>query len=353
MCLVADACLQTPQDWLDTVVNELPSMTTNVTLGRMWLQQMANALDKQGMTQQYCMSMVRHILQSVELPAVTQARASGDYHSDLTDQWKLGDSSILADAIGIYPTKDNAWSVAVQPDNPYHDKRTEPNSRLQYAVMTFSRGPVAVSDGIGYSDTALIMRSCTKDGRLLQPDRPMRKMDGAIMSAALGAAASPVNGETWSTFSTVGRAFFPHVLSAEVATAFTLAPSDLGLDGSSAYLAWEANATTVSVFSDSAPINVAVSDKFTFQLHHVSPVAANSGMALIGEMDKWVPVSANRFTDIYDSPEFFGVMAVGDYGETINVSFAPTAGGAVITVSCAFGESGRLMVGSNKSCQPM
>jgi hypothetical protein len=329
-------------------------MTTNVTLGRMWLQQMNNAIDKQGITQQYCMSMVRHILQSVELPAVTQARASGDYHSDRTQQWKLGDSSILADAIGIYPTKDNAWSVAVQPDMPYNDKRTEPYSRLQFAVMSFSRGPVAVSDGIGYSDASLIMRSCMKGGRLLQPDRPMRKMDGAIMSAALGAAISPINGETWSTFSTVGRDVYSHVISTEVTTAFTLTPTDLGLDSSATYLSWEANDTAVATFSAAAPLSIAVSDMSTFQLHHVSPVGQYSGWALIGEMDKWVPTSANRFPDAADTSDSFAVTAVGDVGETINVSFAQSTAGAVTTVSCTFGESQRLaVVMPMKKCQPL
>ena len=54
------------------------------------------------------MSHVRHVLQSVELPAITNARASGDYHPG-NDQWKLGVSSLLAHAVGIAPSKDNYW----------------------------------------------------------------------------------------------------------------------------------------------------------------------------------------------------------------------------------------------------
>jgi copper chaperone CopZ len=41
---------------------------------------MGHGAAAEGMTIQYCMSHVRHILQSVEVPAVTNARASGDYH---------------------------------------------------------------------------------------------------------------------------------------------------------------------------------------------------------------------------------------------------------------------------------
>ena len=38
------------------------------------------------------MSHCRHIMQSIELPAVTNARASGDYHA-------IGETVIFADAI--------------------------------------------------------------------------------------------------------------------------------------------------------------------------------------------------------------------------------------------------------------
>jgi len=332
------------QDWLDTVVDGMPSLTSNVTLGANWLRQMHHGAAKQGITIQYCMSMVRHILQSVELPAVTQARASGDYHSNLSDQWKIGGSSILADAIGIYPSKDNAWSTASQPGNPYEGSRTEPFSRLQFAVLSFSRGPVAGSDGIGMSDASLILRSCTREGRLLRPDRPMRLMDGAIASSALGASASPINGETWSTYTTVGGATYPHVLAIEVQTAFTLAPADLGLDPAGAYIVWEANDTTVQPFSAASPVAVAPNTKASFALLHVSPVGQASGWALVGEMDKWVATSADRFADAEDSPMGLNVELKGDSGETVRVGFAKAGGRAITTVACTIGPSGRISI---------
>lgn len=58
--------------------------------------------------------------------------------------------------------------MCLQPGNPYKDNPTEPYNRLQAAVSTLSSGPVAPSDKIGYSNPALIMMSCMKDGRLLQ-----------------------------------------------------------------------------------------------------------------------------------------------------------------------------------------
>ena len=42
-----------------------------------WYIQMGTAAAKNDLTIQYCMSHCRHIMQSVEIPAVTNARASG------------------------------------------------------------------------------------------------------------------------------------------------------------------------------------------------------------------------------------------------------------------------------------
>ena len=60
------------------------------------------------------------------------------------------------------------YVVPLQPGNPYSDHPTEPYNRLQAAASTISAGPVAPSDMVGGSDPVLIMKSCMKDGRLLQ-----------------------------------------------------------------------------------------------------------------------------------------------------------------------------------------
>ena len=47
----------------------------------------------------------RHLLQSVEIPAVTQTRVSDDYTPG-NSQWQIGDTSILAHALGLAAFKD-------------------------------------------------------------------------------------------------------------------------------------------------------------------------------------------------------------------------------------------------------
>ena len=51
------------------------------------------------------MPWTRHILQSVEIPAVTQTRVSEDYIPG-NSQWQIGDTTILAFSLGLASFKD-------------------------------------------------------------------------------------------------------------------------------------------------------------------------------------------------------------------------------------------------------
>lgn len=60
------------QDWLDVAQYSVSALSTDAQLGRTWLMQMGRAADKYGLSIQYCMSFCRHILQSIEIPAVVR-----------------------------------------------------------------------------------------------------------------------------------------------------------------------------------------------------------------------------------------------------------------------------------------
>lgn len=154
------------QDWLFNEFFEYVSqMLESVDLGRNWLLEMGRGAEKAGVTVQYCMPFVRHLLQSLEVPAATQARASDDYVVSPyvgVDNWRIGGQTLLIDALGMAPSKDGYWSGPHQAGNPYGEDRFEPYPRLHAAVAAISAGPVAIADGIGFSDAPLIMRSCSK-----------------------------------------------------------------------------------------------------------------------------------------------------------------------------------------------
>ena len=98
------------QDWLITVWESMSVTKANVTAASSWLAAMADAASELGLTIQYCMPLPRHMLESTKHQAVTNARASGDYHPGATN-WDLGTSSLFYWAIGIAPSKDDWWLV--------------------------------------------------------------------------------------------------------------------------------------------------------------------------------------------------------------------------------------------------
>jgi hypothetical protein len=154
------------QDWLFNEFYEYVSqMLESVELGELWLSQMAAGAKVNNVTIQYCMPYVRHLLQSLQYDVVTQARASDDYvvsPYDGVDNWRIGGQLILLEALGLAGSKDGFWTRKYQPGNPYGDEKYEPYAKLHSAVATLSGGPIAIADGIGYTDVGLVMSSCTK-----------------------------------------------------------------------------------------------------------------------------------------------------------------------------------------------
>ena len=70
-----------------------------------WLEVMGSAADELDLNIQYCMAWPRHFLQGSSINSVTQIRVSGDYNPGNT-QWRIGDTTILAEALGLAAFKD-------------------------------------------------------------------------------------------------------------------------------------------------------------------------------------------------------------------------------------------------------
>ncbi|XP_063585588.1 uncharacterized protein LOC134762973 [Penaeus indicus] len=96
------------------------ALHTEVDLAGKWLDQMGGAALERGVSVQYCMSLTRHLLYSVTLPAVTQIRVSDDYMLS-PDQWRIGVTNLLAYALGLKPFKDVFWSSKENANNFFKD----------------------------------------------------------------------------------------------------------------------------------------------------------------------------------------------------------------------------------------
>ena len=74
-------------------------------LTKQWLLQMGQGAKDNDLTIQYCMAWPRHYLQSLEVATVTQIRITDDYNPGNL-QWNIGDTVILAEALGLAAFKD-------------------------------------------------------------------------------------------------------------------------------------------------------------------------------------------------------------------------------------------------------
>lgn len=344
------------QDWLfNEFYQYVGQMLSNVNLARDWLLQMGKSAQANHLTIQYCMPYVRHIIQSLEVSVVTQTRASDDYvvsPYEGVDNWRIGGQSLLIDALGMAPSKDGYWSSTYQPGNPYGEDRFEPYPRLQSAVTALSAGPVAIADGIGYSDVELIMKSCMKDGRLLQPSSPATMIDKVFLKSALPKADGP-DGEVWFAPSYVSHSRYGSLFVADLSESYSLFPQDVNYNDASAQLFYvrESNNSLDNIFvwSNSRPLVANKCGYSDFQVYSISPQLSN-GWTFLGEITKWTAVSPARFKDIQILPDGLVVHSQGVALENIVVGFV-SPNGQSFQVTCQIPEGkNQIAIHSDSSC---
>jgi hypothetical protein len=314
---------------------------------------MADAATALGLTIQYCMPLPRHMLESTYFQAVTNARASGDYHPGASN-FDISQSSLFYWAIGVAPSKDDYWTTEVQTGSPYSDNPTEPNWQLQALVVGLSTGPNGPSDKIGATNASLVMSTVRGDGLTLQPDRPATTMDAAFLTLFQGQSVPDVR-STWCAHD--GHALRWHsVLATQLSAPFSFTASDLGPSGS---------ATAYAVFDWFNPSAGALAilplpesgKSFTIptgQGQPSAPATAHSvryyivapelpgGFWLFGEQGKVVTASHQRiYHFVQNAGDGFTATVIGSAGEPNGVTFlvaGPKDGGKLSPVVCPSAE---------------
>ncbi|CAH1778788.1 unnamed protein product [Owenia fusiformis] len=329
------------QDWLDVEFGGLNATLTDINLGRTWLHQMGKAAQENGLTIQYCMSNPRHILQSLEIPVVTQARVSDDYHPG-NSQWKIGISSMFANALGYAPFKDNFWTTTVQPGTSYNQgAATEPNVELQTTVAILSTGPVGPSDKNNYTDIDLLMRCCANDGLILKPSRPAIAINDQILMNAWG---NPI-GEVWSTYSDIAGWRFGIILAAEMLQDYTIGPMAAGF-GDDFPKSKIFGSTKTMEFSETSKLLIPAKQCTTKTpcVYWTTPVFTINGdeILIIGELDKTVRMSPQRVTNINVTPNDIEIHIKGSYQESVR--FVYTRNGHAFDITCVLPMSGKTVI---------
>lgn len=159
------------QDWLDAIFFRSPALTETVDAGDAFLDSMAQATSRHGLTMQYCMPLPCHFLQGARYENLTSIRVSLDgfgrsrWHDALF-------GSQLARAVGVRP-----WTDA--------PKSSDTGSFL---LAVLSAGPVGIGDAMGAEDKSNIFKATRSDGVIVKPDVPIVPMDQSYLSEARGSS---------------------------------------------------------------------------------------------------------------------------------------------------------------------
>ncbi len=268
------------QDWLNVIYQYSPALATLPGAGEAFSDGMARAAGQRGLTLQYSMALPRQFLQGARYENLTSARVSGDrFERPKWDAFLY--TSRLASALGIWPWSDVFMSA--ETDN--------------LLLATLSAGLVGIGDPVGAEDRAGLLRAVRADGVIIKPDTPVIPIDAMYVTDAaqseqpMIACAHTDHGELRTSY-----VFSYQRTSQRAQASFTLA--QVGVSG-------EAYVYDTRIRNAR---RLAAGEPFTFRLAPgatayflVVPVT-RSGIALMGDRDKFVPDGHKRIVSLRDEP---------------------------------------------------
>jgi hypothetical protein len=276
------------QDFIDS--QAAPS-TQNLTDQDAYLDHMAQAMAAQGLTMQYCMPGPQHYLQSTKYSNLLTIRVSVD-RFEFKRYREFLHESLLASSVGLWP-----WS------DTFDSSETE-----NLLLSTLSAGMVGVGDELGTTSVPNLLQAVRPDGVIVKPDAPLVPIDQSFIDEAEG-AGTPIVGATFTDFGPL-RASYVVAFKAGPHRVASFTPAKLGHSGR--VFVYDYFARKGIVMEATTAFRHELADGTAY--HVVVPVGP-SGIALVGDSGKFVPLGKKRIPHLTDD----GTLH-------ITVSFAETEG---------------------------
>lgn len=260
------------QDWLDVQATAAFAIDDQ----NAFMDNMGRMSDRFGLSLQYCMATPRHFLQSSKYDNLTTIRVSEDnFTRDKWDQFFY--SSRLASALGVYPFTDVFRS----------------SEKMHLLIATLSSGIVGVGDRIGEVNAANLLYAARPDGVIVKPDVPAVPTDESILNDAHG-AGEPLVSFTYTDHGAMRALYlFAHPRTEDRTATFT--PATMGLSGNVYVFDWMAGKGHTSTAD--VPWTQKIRNDPAYVV--IVPVG-QSGIALLGDLGKFVPLGKKRVTDLSD-----------------------------------------------------
>jgi hypothetical protein len=300
------------QDWLDRIYIYSPAFSREAGVGEAFLDNMSRACRERGITMQYCMPLPCHFLQGSRYSNLTTIRTSGDRFNK--DRWNdFLYTSRMASALGIWPWTDVFMST----------------ERDNVLLATLSAGPVGIGDLMGHETKTNIFQSVRADGVIVKPDAPMVPMDASYLADAKK-EAGPLLASTFTEHDGVRTEYvFAWNRPGKPAGNVHLNLAEFGARGPAyVYDYFSGSAKRVEAGADFSALLAENATAF----YVIAPVG-KSGIAFLGDADKFVGTGRQRIDLLRDEPGKLGVgvlFAQNENSVTLH-GFAASAPKAVVT----------------------
>ena len=281
------------QDWMNQMA--VPNM--NLTDPPAFVNNMAAAAAANGLNMQYCMPTPKIYLQSSLYTNLLTMRVSNDHlTSDKWDQF-IYDSRLVS-VMGAYPWTDAYNSVELR----------------NLLVGTLSEGPVGVGDplaGVSFGNLSLAVRA---DSVIVKPDASLVPTDQTYLNDALGSGL-PMVASTYTDFSGLRAYYIFTYARSSTITNGSFVPSSLGATGEVYLYNYFAGTGAVVNASSACSFSASPANIYNGGSYFVIVPVGSSGIALLGDTNKFVTLGKKRIATLTDSGVLHATVAFGA-GET-------------------------------------
>jgi hypothetical protein len=261
------------QDWLGAQAQT----AFNLTDADAFLDNMAVAMNQQGINMQYCMATPRHFLQASKYGNLTTIRVSGD-RFEPTKWSAFLYTSRLAGAVGAWPFTDVFMS----------------GETGNLILASLSAGPVGIGDRIGSINKSNLLHAVRLDGVIVKPDVPITPLDNSYLNDAQG-PGSPMIASTYTDFGDL-RTYYLFAYPQGTSTNAQFSMANVGAKGP-VYL-YDYIADSGAIVRPSDPVSLTIANGFSYMI--AAPVGP-SGMALLGDIAQYVTMGKKRVSAVTDN----------------------------------------------------
>jgi hypothetical protein len=278
----ANGIITLEQDWLNEIFHHSPELSFTVDQADAFLDNMARACREQGATIQYCMALPRCFLQTSKYDNVTTIRTSGDRFEPGKYRPFLF-ASRFAISMGVWPWADVFKSREI--DN--------------LLICNLSAGPVGTGDALGKESKTNIFKTIRADGVIIKPDQPLLPIDAAYVAEAQKQDI-PLMASTFTDHDGLKTTYAVAIRGDKSpVSSFTINPADLGINGPAYY--YDYFAGTGTRLEKDTPLTGQV-DASGVSYYVIAPVGP-SGIAFLGDKDKFVSAGKQRVASLRDGPD--------------------------------------------------